>query len=213
MRDQLKLLLRDREHQTWRKEYVTLVKKKELTADEKHRKKVLFDWMKVRRQELKISKTHLEKYVKVCGARYRKFLSSKQVQAEAARVWKVVEDFLFSDGKEVHFKKFMDFRTISGKSNINRIKYDPAARTLTWLGLEIRCYLPKKNREYVLEFLDHKISYFMLKRQMFSVDGGTICDRAERGCSKEAGESRNCRYARFYHGDRSRCIHNRRSTR
>lgn len=28
MRDQLKFLLRDREYQTWRKEYVTLVKKK-----------------------------------------------------------------------------------------------------------------------------------------------------------------------------------------
>ena len=168
MRDQLKFLLRDREYQAWRKEYVTLVKKKELTADEKHRKKVLSDQMKTRRLELEISKIGLEKYIKVCGARYRKLLSSQQVQAEAARVWKGVEDFLFSDGKEVHFKKFMDFRTISGKSNTNGIKYDPAARTLTWLGLEMQCYLQKKNREYVLESLDHKISYCMLKRQMFS---------------------------------------------
>ena len=168
MRDQLKFLLRDREYQTWRKEYVTLVKKKEPTADEKRRKKVLSDQMKARRLELEISKSDLEKYIKVCGARYRKLLSSQQVQAEAARVWKGVEEFLFSDGKEVHFKKFMDFRTISGKSNTNGIKYDPAARTLTWLGLEMQCYLQKKNREYVLESLDHKISYCMLKRQMFS---------------------------------------------
>ena len=168
MRDQLKFLLRDREYQTWRKEYVTLVKKKEPTADEKRRKKVLSDQMKTRRLELEISKSDLEKYIKVCGARYRKLLSSQQVQAEAARVWKGVEEFLFSDGKEVHFKKFMDFLTISGKSNTNGIKYDPAARTLTWLGLEMQCYLQKKNREYVLESLDHKISYCMLKRQMFS---------------------------------------------
>lgn len=117
MRGQLKLLLRDEEYQAWRKEYVALVKKKELTADEKHRKKVLSDLMKERRQKLEISKTHLEKYVKVCGARYRKLLSSQQVQAEAARVWQGVEEFLFSDGKEVHFKNLW----ISGRSAENPI--------------------------------------------------------------------------------------------
>lgn len=130
-------------------------------------KKELSDRMKQRREELGITRSDLEKYSKVCGARYRKLLSSQQVQAECKNIWKGVADYLFGDGKELHFKKFSDFKTISGKSNRNGLIFHPDTKEVTWLGLQMRCYLPKKNQEYVLESMDHKISYCMLKRQMF----------------------------------------------
>lgn len=92
------------------------------------------------------------------------------MQAEAANVWTGVEKCLFSKGKDIHFKKFMDFDTIGGKSNLNGARLDTDTMTVSWLGLELKCYLPKKasDRDYVLESLDHKISYCTIKRMMFS---------------------------------------------
>ena len=170
MRKQIVLLLKDEEYRNWRTEYGSLSKIEKPSKAEKERKKALASDMNTRRTELGLNRSELEKYIKVCGARYKKLLSSQQVQAEAANVWKGVEDFLFSNGKQLHFKKFRDFRTIGGKSNINGICYDTETRQIQWLGLQMQCYLPKKasDREYVLQSLDHKISYCMIKRQMFS---------------------------------------------
>ena len=61
---------------------------------------------------------------KVCGKQFSKLLSSQQVQAEADRVWCGVERCLFGNGKELHFKKLMDFDTIGGKSNKNGARFD-----------------------------------------------------------------------------------------
>lgn len=169
MQKQLALLVKDEEYHGWRMEYRSLNKIEKPSKTQKKRKKALATAMNDRRTELGLSKSELEKYIKVCGTRYKKLLSSQQVQAEAGNVWKGVEDFLFSNGKQLHFKKFRDFRTIGGKSNINGICYDAETRQIRWLGLQMQCYLPKKasDRKYVLQSLDHKISYCMLKRQMF----------------------------------------------
>ena len=169
MRKQLSILLRDREYQTWRSEYIVLIKSDKLSKAEKIRKKELSSHMEERRIALGLDKSELEKYIKVCAARYRKLLSSQQVQAEAANVWSGVKSYLFSNGREIHFKKFQDFKTIRGKSNLNGIRFDPETKRIQWLGLEMQCYLPKNaaSRDYLLESMNHKISYCTLKRQLF----------------------------------------------
>lgn len=166
-----KLLVRlehDNEYQAWRKEYLSIPKESK-GAPAKHRKK-LSSLMADRRKELGLSKTGFESRLKVCGKRYSRLLSSQQVQAEADRVGASVEKYLFGNGKKVHFKKHMDFQTIGGKSNRNGAKFDRDTMTVSWNGLEMKCYLPKKesSREYILESMEHKISYCVVKRLMFS---------------------------------------------
>ena len=160
----------DKEYQSWRSEYCKLLKQKKLSKADRTRRLELSKQMSARRQEIGLSKWALQSYIKVCGKRYSKLISSQQVQAEAANVWTGVEKCLFSKGKDIHFKKFMDFDTIGGKSNLNGARLNPDTMTVSWLGLELKCYLPKKasDRDYVLESLEHKISYCTIKRMMFS---------------------------------------------
>ena len=160
----------DKEYQSWRSEYCALSKQKDLSKADYTRNLELSKQMSARRQKIGLSKWALQSYIKVCGKRYSKLISSQQVQAEAANVWTGVEKCLFSKGKDIHFKKFMDFDTIGGKSNLNGARLDTDTMTVSWLGLELKCYLPKKasDRDYVLESLDHKISYCTIKRMMFS---------------------------------------------
>ena len=158
------------------------IKKKEtgsgngLTKEEKEQKAALSKSMSGRRKELTLTKAGLESYSKICGRRYRKLISSQQVQAEAARVWRSVEDVLFKAGEQVHFKRFGDFHTIGGKSNTNGVKFlpDPAAADgcgyrVSWIGLNLKCRLPKRpsDREYILRSLDHTVRYCMVKRRQF----------------------------------------------
>lgn len=168
-----KLLMRldhDKEYQSWRSEYCRLLKQEKLSKADRTRRLELSKQMSVRRQKIGLSKWALQSYIKVCGKRYSKLISSQQVQAEAANVWAGIEKCLFSKGKDIHFKKFMDFDTIGGKSNLNGARLNPDTMTVSWLGLKLKCYLPKKasDKNYILESLDHKISYCTIKRIMFS---------------------------------------------
>ena len=163
-------LSHDNEYQSWRSGHCKLLKQKKLSKADRTRKLELSKQMSARRQEIGLSKWALESYIKVCGKRYNKLISSQQVQAEAANIWAGVEKCLFSKGKDIHFKKFMDFDTIGGKSNLNGARLDTDTMTVSWLGLKLKCFLPKKasDRDYILESLDHKISYCTIKRMMFS---------------------------------------------
>ena len=64
----------------------------------------------------------------------------------------------------------MDFDTIGGKSNKNGARFDLDAMYVNWLGLSLKCYLPKSENSlsYVWESLKGKISYCNIKRLMFS---------------------------------------------
>ena len=86
MRKQIALLLKDEEYRNWRTEYGSLSKIEKPSKAEKERKKALTSDMNTRRTKLGLSRSELEKYIKVCGARYKKLLSSQQIQAEAANV-------------------------------------------------------------------------------------------------------------------------------
>ena len=136
-----------------------MVKKEKMSKEEKSQKKKLAKQLAACRTEQGLSKASLEHYIKVCGKQFSKLLSSQQVQAEADRVWCGVERCLFGNGKELHFKKLMDFDTIGGKSNKNGARFDLDAMYVNWLGLSLKCYLPKSENSlsYVWESLKGKI--------------------------------------------------------
>ena len=96
-------------------------------------------------QDYGLTKSGLERYVSVMQKRFRKNISSQQAQAEVNKVMRGVEAVLYGDGKDVHFKKYLEFRTITGKSITNGVKFflipDHENRRMdchiAWNGLEI----------------------------------------------------------------------------
>ena len=136
-------LQHDKRYAELKQLYSGLLKKDKLSKKEKSQKKEFAKQLNDRRIELGLSKAALEHYLKVCGKRFSRLLSSQQVQVEADRVWCGVEKCLFGNGKGLHFKKFMDFDTIGGKSNKNGARFDRDTMYVNWLGLSFKCYLPK----------------------------------------------------------------------
>ena len=163
-------LQHDKRYAELRQLYNELVKKEKMSKEEKSQKKKLAKQLAACRTEQGLSKVSLERYLKVCGKQFSKLLSSQQVQTEADRVWNGVAKCLFGNGKNLHFKKYMDFDTIGGKSNKNGTRFDLDAMYVNWLGLSLKCYLPKSENSlsYVWESLKGKISYCNIKRLMFS---------------------------------------------
>lgn len=80
-----KLIIRlehDKEYQGWLSSYTELKKKErpdgeEITREEKKTKICMSKSMDTRRKELGLTKSSLESYIKVCGRRYSKLLSSQ----------------------------------------------------------------------------------------------------------------------------------------
>jgi len=164
----LRKLAANAEYQDLKKQYSALIKKAELSTSEEELKKQLSSAMKEIRNRLGLSEQGFQAYLKLCGKRFKKCLSSQQVQKEASRVWAGAWRVLFGDGKDIHFKKYMDFDTISGKTNTNGVKFDKAALSIGWLGLTIKCRTPKKDdAAYTAESLNHKVSYCEIMRKMF----------------------------------------------
>lgn len=165
----LRKLEHDPEYCSCLAEYSALLKKKKRTEKDAARKKALSKRMNGIRESIGLSESGLQSYLRKCGSQFAKMLSSQQVQKEATRVWRGVSDILFREGKELHFKKRGDFRTIGGKSNENGVIMDADKCTIEWLGLEIKCRMAKRPCEYAyqIEALDNKVSYCEIERKMF----------------------------------------------
>lgn len=113
--------------------------------------------------------------------RYKRNLSSHQVQAEVAHILKGLEKVLYGNGKDVHYKKEKDFTTILGKSSngvVLHFDQDDEKHVvncyITWNGIKIpvkydlsKADLPG-GRNYVNEALSSgKICYCEIKRIWF----------------------------------------------
>lgn len=157
----------DKEYQVCLSEYKEINKKNKLSSTDKKRKAELSKQMSTMRLDLELSEYGLQSYIKICGKQFSKYLSSQQIQKEATRVWKGVEKVLFDKGENIHYKKRSNFTTISGKTNTNGVKFDKESLSIEWIGLNIKCKLPKKSKDYILESLDNDISYCEIERKMF----------------------------------------------
>lgn len=162
----------DKKYQFLRNDYIAFLlshkAEKKLSKDDAAYKKSLSDQMSEIRRDIGLTEYSLQSYIKVCGKQFNKLLSSQQIQKEATRVWNSVERYLFGNGKAIHFKKYMDFDTIGGKSNKNGMRFDKDSFTATWMGHGYRIDCPKRSsQDYVYEALDSDISYCDVKRRMF----------------------------------------------
>lgn len=159
----------DADYQNLLAAYRELHNKNSLAKDERERVKELSGQMQDIRKNIGLTEYGLQAYIKTCGKRYKKSVSSEQVQKEATRVYRGVEKVLFGNGKRLHYKKQRDFTCISGKSNKNGVRFYPERHAVTWNGMEIRCKYPKNKNafSYTMESLGHGISYCDVKREMF----------------------------------------------
>ena len=157
------------EYQACLNEYIGLLKKTKRSRADNSRKKELSVRMNEIRKELGLTEQGLQSYASVCAKRFRKLVSSHQVQKEATRVYAGVKKVLFEDGGDIHFKKWAEFHTIGSKSATNGVVFDKATLSLEWINLNIDCAWPDDNttKDYVAEALDADISYCEIERKMF----------------------------------------------
>ena len=183
VKKQLSRLEKDKVYQELKKEYGRLKK-----LDPDNHEEVAADLSRISGlmdgtiKELGLTKSGLEKYASVMQRRYKKNISSHQVQAEVAHILKGLEKVLYGDGKDIHYKKERDFTTIPGKSCSNGVilHFDQDDEKhevncyITWNGITIpvRYDLSKADlpggRNYVNESLSSgKICCCEIKRIWF----------------------------------------------
>lgn len=80
-----------------------------------------------------ISKKEMERFATSLNKRYKGLLGSQQIQVEADRVWAGMEKVLFGNGRDIHYKKSCDFRTVRGKQNTTGIRFDKNTLSVLWL--------------------------------------------------------------------------------
>ena len=101
----LSRLENDKQYQQALNEYIRLKKSesddRQVVADMKR----LSKFMNETRESIGLTKNGLEKYAGVMQRRYKKNISSHQVQAEVAHIVKGVDAVLFGNGKDVHYRR------------------------------------------------------------------------------------------------------------
>lgn len=130
-----------------------------------------------------LTKNSMEAYAtRKLNARYKGILGSQQIQVEADRVWSGLEKVLFGNGKDIHYKKYRDVRTVRGKQNTTGIRFDKNTLSVLWNGHVIPVTCKKKlddaavnntgNRDlsYKLAALSGNIRYCEIVREEF-MDG------------------------------------------
>ncbi len=154
----------------------------------KEEKKALAAQKKSFRESIGLSEYGLQSYIKLCGRRYKKLVSSTQVQKEATRVWKGAEKVLFSDGQHLHFKKEEDFDCIGGKSNTNGAKFDKESLSVVWNGLYLACRKRTSTASVESRIRTEPSS---TKRVCLSYGTGCILHAGNRAMKKKHGMSIN----------------------
>ena len=162
------VLKHHQEYQSLLNTYIALLKKDKLNAQDKILKKSISARMDAIRHEIGLTEYALSTYLKKCRTQFKKNISSQQVQKEAAFIFRSVTNCIFSQGNYIHHKRFMDFKTISGKSNLNGIRFDSASKTISWNGLQLKCHYKSKNEAYIAQAIDGHIKFCEITRMMFN---------------------------------------------
>lgn len=107
-----------------KKELTELKKENSVLLIESKEKEIkeLSEKLKIEKQRLGLTKSEFEKFAKLMQRKHKDEVSSMQVQKEADRVFAGISKCMYSDAKEIHYKKYNDFNTISQKDDTNGIK-------------------------------------------------------------------------------------------
>lgn len=129
------------------------------------------------------SKKDMESFAtQFLNPKFKGILGSQQIQVEADRVWFGMEKVFFGDGRDIHYKKYRDIRTIRGKQNTTGIRFIKDILSVFWNGHTIPVVCKKrldkaavdgvKNKDtaYKLESLSGDTRYCEIVREEF-MDG------------------------------------------
>ena len=173
----LRVMKRDSSYNQLKQEYIE--KKKELTElkkensvllieDKEKEIKELSEKLKIGKQRLGLTKSEFEKNAKKMQRMHKNELSSMQVQKEADRVFAGISKCMYSDAKEIHYKKYNDFDTISQKGITNGVKIKN--NHILWgkgkYKLNIPIIIP--NDTYIYEAMLGELKYAEIKKIEFS---------------------------------------------
>lgn len=118
-----------------------------------------------------LTKAGLESFVKVQQHRYRKYIHSQTAQKIANSVWRGVEKALYGDGRQLHFRKAEDFRSLEGKQNTTGIKYADGFVTTGGHIIPVKRHKDDGSaaRAYEEEALEHRIKYCRIVRRPMGI--------------------------------------------
>ena len=167
---QLNLLKRDNRYKTLLKEYITLDKdnprKKELShqLNDIVRNYGLYKYgldIFARNQRKNMKYIHSDVYANICDD-----------------IWRGVEKVLYSNGKNIHFKKWDEFDSFENKKNSTGIIYDNGYvyinRTINkpMHGIKIKVKMPhnknSRHYQYEMDCLKNRTKYCRIVRRMFN---------------------------------------------
>lgn len=94
---------------------------KKLSKEDKQERSRLIAYMKECQRRVPVSKNELEHYAIVGRKQYSHYLSAHQAQWIAVQVYNSVQKYLYSNGKQVHFKRLVQFDTIGQKCATNGV--------------------------------------------------------------------------------------------
>ena len=164
---QIKALEADTRYQKLRNEYVKLLKKKKLTRHDENRKMLISAYLNQIVLSYGLSEYGFHAYVvKMKNKSYKGIFDINTAQKIATQAWKSVSDYLYGDGKKIHFKKIGELESIEGKNNKSGIKFDKTTNCLNFNGMCIPIKIRKKD-EYAIEMLKKRICYCRIKRKPF----------------------------------------------
>ena len=109
-----------------------------------------------------LSEYHFHAYVDAGQSQYKDNIDAFTRQKIATHVWQATADYLFHNGKVIHFHKLKNIKSVEGKSNASGIRYKK--NRLHWLGLDIPVRIKDKD-DYARLCLKHDVAYSRIVRR------------------------------------------------
>ena len=103
-----------------------------------------------------------KKYVKPMQHRFKKHIDSRTAQAEADKVWKAVDRYLFGDGNALRLPRLDDIRSVESNDNATGIKFRKGR--IVWNGLCIQLKRDSSDT-YAAEALRRRVKYCRIVRR------------------------------------------------
>lgn len=134
----------------------------QLSVD-KEKNKIIWKQINNIRKEYRLSgKYDFYEDVKHFQHHYKNNIDARTAQKIADNLWKSYEKFYFSDGKEIHYKKYGTLNSLESNDNKTGIRFKN--NCVYWLGLEIPVVIDYNNI-YEYQAMESEIAYCRIVRK------------------------------------------------
>lgn len=141
------------------------------------------------KHEYRLTQYDLDTYVKIVQHRFRNYIDANTAQKIADEVSSAVDKYLYGGGKEIRFRKLCDMHSISGKTNVQGIKYRDGRLVYMKRGFCIKAPARKdKQRSYYEQAMKSRIKYCRIKREIFGNGWEYYIELTLEGVSPKARE-------------------------